>query len=87
MPETTVNKHGEAVFEKHKIWIPANTIVTAPSCYFVHPKDGRESQFRVFVAFGSNSGHYRGTLGFCKYIRHELKVTVWRVRIKTGFES
>jgi hypothetical protein len=43
VPEASVNKYNETLFQENKVGIPADTIVTPPPSYFVRPKNGRES--------------------------------------------
>ena len=54
VPETAINKHGEFLLRKSKVWPAKNRKVSSPACYFILPKQASQRDFCVLVAAPTN---------------------------------
>lgn len=70
MPETAIDKHGEAIPIKNKIGSTKQIWVAAPASYAIGTKNQEEPSFCCLSALAKNSRHYLGTFGFRKNVRH-----------------
>jgi hypothetical protein len=70
MPETAVNKHGELLFRKGKVWLAKNRKVSSPACNFILSKQANQRDFCVLVPATANPRHHCRSFCFGENVSH-----------------
>jgi hypothetical protein len=74
MPEAAVHKHGNPQLGEHKIWLPENGLMPAPSGNLLRSEYVNQCLLCVFVSARPDARHYFRALGWCEYISQFLNL-------------
>lgn len=71
MPKASINKHGNFLLRKHKIWSPLYWIISPPSNDVISLKYLYQTKFSRLISIRFYSPHDIRSFSFCKNIRHK----------------